>query len=101
MSVNNINSSVQNQHPQIIVQATNKTAVTETTSNKSSSTTAARDTVSMAGLYALHGQERAVVTSKNGRSIPEINGVEVGACASGPRPPRLKRQAVQPLLPFR
>lgn len=51
MSVNNINSSVQNQHPQIIVQATNKTAVTETTSNKSSSTTAARDavTISTAG----------------------------------------------------
>jgi hypothetical protein len=47
MSVNNINSSVQNQHPQIIVQATNKTAVTETTSNKSSSTTAARDTVTI------------------------------------------------------
>lgn len=51
MSVNNINSSVQNQHPQIIVQATNKTAVTEATSNKSSSTTAARDavTISTAG----------------------------------------------------
>ena len=51
MSDNNINSSEQNQHPQIIVQATNKTAVTETTSNKSSSTTAARDavTISTAG----------------------------------------------------
>ncbi len=47
MSVNNIYSSVQNQHPQIIVQATNKTAVTETTSHKSSSTTAARDTVTI------------------------------------------------------
>lgn len=47
MPVNSINSSVQNQYPQISVQATNRTAVTEVASEKSSLTTAARDTVTI------------------------------------------------------
>lgn len=47
MPVNSINSSVQNQYPQISVQATNRTAVTEAASEKSSNTTAASDTVTI------------------------------------------------------
>ena len=44
MSVSNINSSVQNQYPQISVQATNRIAVTEAASEESSNTTAKSDT---------------------------------------------------------
>lgn len=44
MSVSNINSSVQNQYPQISVQATNRIAVTEAASEESSNTTATSDT---------------------------------------------------------
>jgi hypothetical protein len=47
MSVSNINSSVKNQYPQISVQATNRIAVTEVASEKSSLTTAAHDTVTI------------------------------------------------------
>lgn len=47
MSVSNINSSVQNQYPQISVQATNRIAVTEAASEKSSLTTAESDTVTI------------------------------------------------------
>lgn len=47
MSVSNINSSVKNQYPQISVQATNRIAVTEVASEKSSLPTAAHDTVTI------------------------------------------------------
>lgn len=49
MSINSINSSVQNQYPQIITPIANKTADAEvaSTSTKSSITTAANDTVTI------------------------------------------------------